>query len=298
MAKPKFDIISVGDTQYDVFLELEEEVKIVKDEGEQKEYLGLVNAEKIPVKSYRAVAAVGNSANFAIGASRLGLRSALYTHLAKDNIGKEEFEGFKQEKVLTDYVVWDTQRGSNFSAVLNYRGERTILVHHEPRDYSLPALAPSSWMYYSSLAAGHEKLHTQIPEYIRNHDVRLGFNPGSHQLKEGLEGLRPILEVTNVLLVNKEEAQTLISKSHDVAQLLIELQRKGPNIVVITDNGKGSYCFDGASMYHLDIFRVPVIEMTGAGDAYSKTSAGARVSRCCRTSQESKGSRRLTLSAH
>ena len=31
MVKPKFDLISVGDTQYDVFLELEEETKLLKD---------------------------------------------------------------------------------------------------------------------------------------------------------------------------------------------------------------------------------------------------------------------------
>jgi sugar/nucleoside kinase (ribokinase family) len=38
--------------------------------------------------------------------------------------------------------------------------------------------------------------------------------------------------------------------------------------VVITDDGKGSYCFDGTNFYHLDIFHVPVLEMTAAGDAY------------------------------
>src|SRR3989338_4339592 len=269
MAQPKFDLISVGDTQYDVFLELEEETKVLKDPESGVEYLGLVFAEKIAAKSYKTVAAVGNSANVAIGASRLGLKSAFYTHLAKDNIGKEEIEVFKQERVSTDYVVWDSKRGSNFSAVLNYKGERTIVVHHEHRDYGLPKLAPAKWLYYSSLAPGHEKLHTQIPEYVRQYGVKLGFNPGSHQLKEGLSILSPILEVTTVFLVNKDEAKELLGNSDDIKELLQKLKSKGPEIVVITDDGNGSYCFDGTTFYHLDIFHVPVIEMTGAGDAYS-----------------------------
>lgn len=264
-----FDLISVGDTQYDVFLELEEETKVLKDPESGMDYLGLVFAEKIPVKSYKAVAAVGNSANVAIGCSRLGLKCAFYTYLAKDNIGKEEIGVFKQEKVSTDYVVWDSKRGSNFSVVLNYKSERTILVHHEPRDYSLPKLAPSRWLYYSSLAPGHEKLNAQIPEYVKKYNVKLGFNPGSHQLKEGFAVLSPIMQVSTIFLVNKDEAKELLGHSGDVKELLQGLQEKGPQIVVITDDGKGSYCFDGKNMYHLDIFHVSVLEMTGAGDAYS-----------------------------
>src|SRR3989344_1037740 len=269
MVKPKFDLISVGDTQYDVFLELEEETKLLKDPESGVEYLGVIFGEKIPAKSYTPVAAVGNSANVAIGASRLGLKTAFYTHLAKDNIGKEEIEVLKQEKVSTDYVVWDSKRGSNFSAVLNYKGERTIVVHHETREYSLPKLAQSTWLYYRSLAPGHEKLHAQIPEYVKQYGVKLGFNPGSHQLKEGLAVLTPIMQVATVFLVNKDEARELLGNSDDIKELLKGLKSKGPEMVVVTDDGKGSYCFDGTNFYHLDIFRVPVVEMTGAGDAYS-----------------------------
>ena len=265
-----FDLISVGDTQYDVFLELEEETKVIRDQEDGKNYLGVVFAEKIPVKSYTAVPAVGNSANVAIGASRLGLKSAFYTVLGDDRVGKEELEIFKKEKVSTDYITWDQKRGSNFSAVLNYRGERTILVFHEPREYNLPKLVLARFLYYSSLAKDHEKLHTQIPSYIKESGAKLVFNPGSHQLKEGLLVLQPILEVTSVFLVNKEEARELLDTTEqDVKRLLELLRKQGPEIVVITDNGHGSYCSDGSGAYFLDIFRVPVKEMTGAGDAYS-----------------------------
>ncbi len=268
-AKPTFDLISVGDTQHDVFLELEEETKVIHDNVEQRDYLGLVFAEKIPVKKYTSISAVGNSANVAVGVSRLGLKSAFYTHLGNDSIGKQEIEIFKKENVATDYIVWDKKRGSNFSAVLNYKAERTILIHHEPRDYSLPNLAKAKWMYFSSLAPGHEKVNAQIPEYVKKYNVKLGFNPGSFQLKEGLEVLSPLLKATAVFFVNKEEAQTLLGNSADVKELLRGLKNKGPEVVVITDDGKGSYCFDGANFYYLDIFHVPVVEMTGAGDAYS-----------------------------
>ncbi|MBI2574227.1 MAG: carbohydrate kinase family protein [Candidatus Wildermuthbacteria bacterium] len=264
-----FDLIAVGDTQYDVFLELEEETKIIRDPETQRDYLGLVNAEKIPVKRVTHVPAVGNSANVAIGASRLGLKTALYTHLGNDATAKEELKVFKEEKVARDYIVFDRQRESNFTAALNYQGERTLLVHHEPRDYTLPSLAPAEWMYYSSLAAGHEKLHGQIPSYVKKNKVKLGFNPGSHQLKEGLAVLRPILQVTHILFLNKEESELLLGRKGEVRELLRGLRAEGPAIVVITDGPKGSYCDDGTHTYFLEVFQAPIVERTGAGDSYA-----------------------------
>src|SRR3989344_5416447 len=272
----KFDVISIGDTQYDVFLELEEKTKLFRDDGYQ--YLGVAFPEKIPPKKYPAVPAVGNSASVAIGASRLGLKAAFYTHLGFDQVGKEEVEIFKKEKVATDYVVWDKEHGSNFSAVLNYQGDRTIIVHHEHRPYKLPKLADARWVYFSSLAEGHDILHQEIPEYVKKTlrhgsgqgGARLAFNPGSFQIREGLEPYRELLKVTTVLFVNKQEAQTLLGvQEQDEKALLEGLKAWGPEIVIITDNGNGSHAFDGKEYFHRDIFKVPVIEMTGAGDAYS-----------------------------
>src|SRR3989338_5306935 len=77
------------------------------------------------------------------------------------------------------------------------------------------------------------------------------------------------MQVATVFLVNKDEARELLGNSDDIKELLKGLKSKGPEMVVVTDDGKGSYCFDSTNFYHLDIFRVPVVEMTGAGDAYS-----------------------------
>lgn len=265
----RFDLISIGDTQHDVFLELEQETKVLEDKKSKTKYLGVVYAEKIPIKKFTSIPAVGNSANVAVGCSRLGLKTAFYTVLGSDIIGREEFAVFKKEKVASDYIVWDRKRGSNFSAVLNYRGERTILVHHEHRSYALPRLAPARWLYLSSLGPGFEKLHPQIPNYLKKHGVSMGFNPGSLQMKAGLKKLAPVMRQSGVFFVNKEEAETLLKKRADVKTLLKSLHRLGPKIVVITDGPKGSYAFDGSSVLYLPVFPAPVVERTGTGDAYS-----------------------------
>ena len=267
--KTKFDLISIGDTTLDIFLELEDDVKILKDKKAKKTYLGLVFPKKIPVKKMTYVPAVGNSANVAVGVSRLGLKTALRTFLGSDDIGKEMLKILKKEGVDSTYVEFDKNRGSNFSAVLNYKAERTILVHHEKRDYDLPKLGGSRWIYFSSLAEGHSKLHTQIPRYVKKYNAKLGFNPGSFQIREGINKMRSILKVTDVLFVNREEAQVLVGKEKNIKKLLLRLKTKGPKIPVITDGPKGSYALDGDKFYYLKIFPAPLVERTGAGDSFS-----------------------------
>lgn len=268
MNKPAFDFISIGDTQHDVFLEVEEGTKIFQDE--EKTYLGLAFPEKIPVKKCTTVTAVGNAANAAVGASRLGLKTAFYTVLSDDHIGKEEYDVLEGEKISTKFIQWDKKRRSNFSAVLDYKGDRTILVHHEQRDYDLPHLPPVSWVYFSSVAQEHAKLHEGVASYVKSSSAKLGFNPGTHQLHDGLKGLKNILEAAHVFFVNKQEAHNLTGNdTADEKTLLQLLSKEGPLVVVITDGKNGSFCFDGTTYYKLGIVHVPMVEMTGAGDAYA-----------------------------
>src|SRR3989344_2482430 len=267
MRKQKFDLISIGDTTEDIFLDLKEETKVVKDKR-GVEYLGLLYAEKIAVEKVTDVLAVGNAANVAVGSSRLGLKAALYTVLGNDDTGEQMAKVLLREGVAKDYIMFDKKRKSNLSIVLNYKAERTILVHHEKRDYNLPRLAGARWLYFTSLGQGHEKLHTQIPRYVKKHGEKLAFNPGSHQLNEGLRNLRPILKATAVLFVNREEAQTLVGKEKDIKKLLVKLRELGPEIAVITDGPKGSFASNGLHSCFLPIFPARLVERTGAGDAY------------------------------
>src|SRR4051812_629283 len=112
----KFDVISIGDTTLDVFMELaEENAKVVCKEGDDEDcVIQLAFADKIPVKKITKVYAVGNAANVAVGCSRLGLKAGLYTILGADSTGKECFKVLRSEKVAKDYIVWDKKKGSNY----------------------------------------------------------------------------------------------------------------------------------------------------------------------------------------
>ncbi|MBI2007252.1 MAG: carbohydrate kinase family protein [Candidatus Blackburnbacteria bacterium] len=269
----QFDLISIGDSTIDLFMEVDvEDAHTVCTLDNDRCVVCFGYGSKVPVKKMTRVAAVGNAANSAIGSSRLGLKTAIYTVIGSDQDSQEMRKIFKEEDVDTSFVVMESGKRSNLSVVLNYNSERTIFVYHEDRNYNLPKFPGAKWIYYTSVAKGHDILHKQVPEYIRSSGAKLAFNPGSYQLREGPPALAPILEITEVLLLNREEAHFLVGGDlEDAKGLIAKLKRKGPQIVVMTDGKNGSFAsFDGREVWHVGIPQdSPVLEMTGAGDAYS-----------------------------
>lgn len=268
--RSSFDIIAIGDTTQDIFLKMHDaSLQCGLDGGNCK--ICFDYADKIAVDQKNDIPAVGNAANHAIGAARLGVQAALYTVVGDDDQGHKAVQVLQENKVATDYVTFDTQRGTNLSIVINFRSERTIFVYHEPRTYKLPALAPTKWIYLTSASGnGVEKLHEQAEIYLAaNPKVKLAFNPGTHQMHLGKDKLMPLLKRTEVLFLNKEEAARVLEvDTKDVEELINGFHTIGVKTMVLTDGSQGSYASDGQGIYFLPIFPGPVVERTGCGDAY------------------------------
>lgn len=266
-----YDIIAIGDSTVDIFLEIDE-ATVLCDMDRESCRLCISYADKIAVKKMTRVNAVGNAANHAVGVSRLGLGAGLATIVGNDSAGAEIIETLKKEDVDTKFVSVDKKRGTNYSTVLNYKGERTILVYHEHRDYEWQKLPKSQWIYFTSMGEGHESMYADVVRHVRDSKVKFAFNPGTFQLKLGVRALGPILQMCDVLFLNKEEARRLLGgdekSNNHIPEILERLHDLGPKITVITDGQKGSYAFDGKEKYYLDIFEAPVVERTGCGDAF------------------------------
>ncbi len=262
------DIISIGDTTTDMFLNIHE-ASVHCDLHQENCQICFSYADKVPVESIENVPAVGNAANNAVGSSRLGMKAGLYTVLGGDIDGKACLTRLKEEKVATKYIQIDKKHRTNYSTVLNFQGERTILVYHEHRNYKLPKLELAAWVYLTSMYEhGADKFHREIISYLKKSGAKLAFNPGTYQMKLGLTKLRNFFAVTDVLFVNKEEAERILVKKADVSTLLRDLVATGVKIAVITDGMQGSYAFDGKTMYYSAMYPGKAFERTGAGDSY------------------------------
>ena len=284
MFNRRFDFVAIGDLTTDAFIRLKDASVHCKVNTEDCE-LCLRFGDKVPFEYVKVVRAVGNAANAAVSASRLGLRSALVANVGGDENGRECLQELRRNNVSTDYVRVHGNKPTNYHFVLWYEADRTILVNHVAYDYRLPALPPPKWIYLTSLASNTFPYHVAIADYLeQNPSVRLAFQPGTFQMKLGTDELKRIYARTDVFVVNVEEAQRILFGEHpagepsrDIKELLKGLAKFGPKIVIITDNTRGAYMFEGDHFYFVPMYPDPrpAFDRTGCGDAFASTFVAA-----------------------
>ena len=274
------DLISVGDATIDTFIQIHD-ATVKCSLNKQDCQLCVEYGDKIAVDKLTHLVA-GNAANNAVGSSRLELKSAIYVNIGGDPSGKMILDKFKEEGVDTKYVITNKGMDSNYSAVLNFQGERTIFVYHQPWKYDLPDLDRAKWVYFTSLSQSFTQsgLINQLIQYLQRTSSKFLYNPGTYQIKAGVKKSPRLLSLTELFIVNMEEAKRILGYKEEedikVKKLLKEIADLGPKLVVITDGKEGSFGYDvlpagrqGDRYYKLDIFPAKLVEMTGAGDAFA-----------------------------
>ena len=271
----QYDVLAIGDTAIDDFIRIKD-ARVNCDINDEHCLLSLRFGDKVPFEFNEVVPGVGNAANAAVACARLGLSAAFRTHVGDDDRGKMCTDAFAKNGVSNELVVRESGKNTNYHYVLWYESERTILIKHEEYAYTMPALAEEpKWIYLSSMAEHSLPYHQEIARYAREHpSVKIAFQPGTYQMKFGVEALRDIYTHTELFFCNKEEAQRILgSDEHDERKLLEGVKKLGPKIPIITDGRKGAYAMDGSGAWHIPMYPdpKPPLERTGAGDASSST---------------------------
>ena len=280
------DFLAVGDIVTEPFIKLTQ-ATVHPATAQEEQQVCMAFGEKIPYESATVCTAVGNSANAAVAAARLGLSSSLRAYVGDDQYGLDCMAKLKEEKVSTEYMVTEPGKHSNYHYVLWYESERTILVKHEEFSYTAPTLTRMpKWLYLSSLADHSQPYHDELARLLAEHpEVKLAFQPGTFQMKLGVEALKPLYERTDLFVVNKEEAERILKLGPDseIPDLLRGLATLGPKLVIITDGRAGAYAYDAKfTSVPGRMLRVPMYpdsrapyERTGAGDAFASSVTAA-----------------------
>lgn len=268
-----FDLISLGDVVIDTFIPLTDAEIEVNHNGTDRK-LCLRYGDKIPVGPSIFMVA-GNAANNAVGSSRLNLKTAIYANVGGDDDGGRIKRKFKEEGIDNRYVVVNEDLPSNHHVVLDFKGERTILIYHQPWKYHFPELDKSKWVYLTSLSPSFvdSDLIEQLIRYLERTGANMLYNPGTFQIKVGVKKNPRLLSLTEAFIVNVEEAKLILgykeSENVNIKKILRGIVDLGPRMAIITDGGKGSYGYDGEKFYQLGVFPAKLVEMTGSGDAYA-----------------------------
>jgi pseudouridine kinase len=269
-----FDLISIGDTVIDTVIPLNE-AQLISEKGQI--LIALPFGAKVPVENGVSMVA-GNAANNAVGSARLGLKTAIYTHSGNKEDEEDDLrirQKFKKEGVDTRYIIEVASLPSNHNIILSYKGERTILVHHQPWKFHLPDLEKSKWIYLTSMSPSYieSNVINQIINYIERTGCKVAYQPGTFQIKQGGKKQVRLLSMVDVIVMNIQEAKYFlglqVNDKVSVKKLLKGLINLGPKKVILTDGKEGSYGFDGEVFWKLEVFPAKLVEMTGAGDAFA-----------------------------
>lgn len=268
--RKQFDFIAIGESLRDIFYLLDD-ATLSCSINKENCLLCLRYADKIPVRHIIKVPAAGNSANAAVGASRLGLKTALVTWVGADRAGLHIREALSSEGIDLRHVIEDEQHPTSEATILTYQGEKTQLVNFQPRKYRLPKLPTTSCIYYSAVGASHATLDRQIRAELKRHvKTHFVFQPGTTHIRDGVDKIRPLIAASSIFILNKEEAHTLLGDgTRSTRNIMDEFRKIGAQTIVITDGKNGAEAFDGTSHWHMPVYPGVPVETTGAGDSFA-----------------------------
>ena len=262
------DILSIGTATVDAFLTIPENSVHCHMDDKTCE-LSFPLGQKIPLENAEFLIG-GNASNVSVGLSRLGLSAMLFAEIGNDEFAQKILRSLSEEHVNLSHVI-QTETQSSFAMGLQYKGDRTLFVRHQKREHQFNFDVKAKWMYLSSLGTVWEEAYQKAYTAVLTHHMYLACNPGTLQIQAGFAKIATILSRADILFLNTDEAAELLGKKNQsVEELLIAYRAHGVKIVVLTDGKNGSYTKgpDGVT-YHVGIANHPVVERTGAGDAYS-----------------------------
>ncbi len=263
------DVLCIGNATLDVFIQINK-----KNTNKNMVCLpldGKIEAKKI---SYETG---GGATNTSVGFTRMGLKTGILSMVGFDQSGTAILNNLKKEKILTDLILKDKKHNTSYSAIITGFGrDRVILTYSGAAKHVSEKNLPftkmnSKWFYISSLHAKPKALK-KIFDFAQKNKIKIAWNPGKIELKQGLKKLKPFLKKVNVLLINSSEAKVLTKKN---VLKSLKILSEFVKIVVITDGNKGVHVLSGEKHFFQKPYKIKIKDTTGAGDSFNSAFVSA-----------------------
>jgi sugar/nucleoside kinase (ribokinase family) len=224
----RFDFVCVGSATQDVFVRSDGAhlLTLSGHEGEERwmcfDYPAKVGVEHIEFTTG------GGATNAGVSLARLGARAAFVGKIGTDPVGELVIRELEAQGVDTGHYLTSEEEHTGYSVILtSYEGDRTVLVHRgasthlSPDEIDWSVIEQAGWLYVTSLSGDSAGLLGPLMARAAEAGIRVALNPGSTQIRAGLEGLREILASVEILLLNKGEAAQLTEKE-PVKDVIVE----------------------------------------------------------------------------
>lgn len=269
-----FDVIIIGSATRDVFLKAEGfELRQHSDSPSGTEQCFPLGS-KIEVKEITFTTG-GGGTNTAVTFARQGLKAVCISSVSDDLNGKEILSELKSEEVDTKNFQVTKKGHTAYSVILVHpNAERTILSYKGEGQNLKAENIPfekikAKWLFLDSLGGNYDLLEKSVL-WAKENNIKIASNPGGKELAHGLEKLKILLENAEVIITNQEEAGQLSEVDYQKEEEIFKFMDKVvKGIFVMTKGHEGVAVSDGKNIYKAGVPDSPVVERTGAGDAFS-----------------------------
>ncbi|WP_259016815.1 ribokinase [Emticicia fluvialis] len=223
----------------------------------------------------------GKGANQAVSAARMGGDVVFIAKVGDDIFGKQAVEGFRNEKINTDYIITDAEKASGTALIIvNEAGENNIVVAPGSND----TLSAEDILKAESEIEGAEVVLIQLETPLATvfFAAQLGVKTESKVILNPAPAQQLPQELYPLLYLitpNETEAGILTgievtddAAVEEAAQVLLD---KGVRNVIITLGDRGAYFRNEYLSFFMDAPMVEAIDTTAAGDVFNGTLAVA-----------------------
>lgn len=219
----------------------------------------------------------GCANNTAIALARLGIPVRAFGKVGTDAFGDLVIKTLRENGVDADFIVRTPEVNTSFTFVtISSDGERSFYHTIGANGVFCEEDIPRERLLDSRIVhvAGANLMPrfdgaptTRLLRWVREHHILTAFDTTWDATGRWLEVIGESLSYVDFFLPSVEEARAMTGREdiEDVAQALLD---RGVRVVVLKMGAEGSYLRTAEMRLRLPALRVPVVDTTGAGDAY------------------------------
>lgn len=218
----------------------------------------------------------GKGSNQVVACARLGAKVSFVASIGNDAFGESALKLYRQEGIEVAFVrqTSDQPTGVGFILVEAESGNNCIAFDPGANELVTAAAVAQSEGAFNAAAVVLAQL--EIPVAAAEAAMACGRARGATTILNPAP-VRPlpesVLRLVDVLTPNQTEAKVLAGRSPDATvapeAVARDLIGAGVKQVVMTLGDEGALIVDASSSKHVPAIRVPVVDTTGAGDAFN-----------------------------
>ena len=224
----------------------------------------------------------GTGANIAVALSRLGINSSLITKLGNDPLAAFLTDILERENVNTQHVSFSERYKTSLIIVsIDDSGERDFTFMVKPsadsqlENSDIPAFERGDWLCVSAFIfaqhSSREAAFFAIKQAKKagslvcvDANMRIDmWDDKSLLVPKTLEAL----EIADIAKMSEDEL-LLLTNADSIGEGIRKIKQWPAKIKIITLADKGAILLSEQSEFHVEGYNAPVIDMTGAGDAF------------------------------